>query len=402
MTIKEQFLKLTEYTIPYGYEHTLLKYLPYGLKQDSFGNYYKLIGESETLFVCHLDTVSDKYVKINHIIDGNIIKTDGKTILGGDNKVGVCILSHMIENNVPGCYYFFLGEEPPHSRLGSRSALKNNMEFFLKFKRVIAFDRKHDCSIITRQNAMNCCSPEFVEELQREYSHFGINLKPDPTGWYTDSATFIKVIPEVTNISSGTWFEHTTKEYVDISFVEKIANASVNIDWEYLPTVRQLPNPRIRKNVKPFDTFNDKTSLETLNKLKRLFNNFMYLCIDCEDFEPGDEITFAHMHEDREFKFVIENGTIYIRKYKIGDIFDLIKYFNLKPKNYVDIDELIDFIYKIINKNYDNKINMNDKIFIKLLSDEFFITLYEFQKLIRNKKIFLENFKINGNFIEFL
>jgi hypothetical protein len=154
--IKELFLKLTEYTIPHGYEDKLAPILKeFNLSKDSTGNYYKVIGKSETLFTTHLDTYSKKYEKVKHIIEGNIIKTDGTTILGGDNKLGCSILLYMIENKIPGTYYFFLGEEPIISGglYGSKNALSKNREFFSKFKRAIAFDRKQTGSIVTRQTA---------------------------------------------------------------------------------------------------------------------------------------------------------------------------------------------------------------------------------------------------------
>ena len=85
MNFKETFLKLTEYTIPYKHESKLEKYLPKGYKKDSISNYYIEVGNSETLFTTHLDTYSSKYEKVTHVIEGNMIKTDGKTILGGDD-----------------------------------------------------------------------------------------------------------------------------------------------------------------------------------------------------------------------------------------------------------------------------------------------------------------------------
>ena len=42
--LKDLFLKLTEYTIPYGHETKLEKYLPTGYKKDSIGNYYIQVG----------------------------------------------------------------------------------------------------------------------------------------------------------------------------------------------------------------------------------------------------------------------------------------------------------------------------------------------------------------------
>ena len=47
MDIKNLFLKLTEYTIPFGYEHTLEHLLPKGVKKDSIGNYYIEKGNRE-------------------------------------------------------------------------------------------------------------------------------------------------------------------------------------------------------------------------------------------------------------------------------------------------------------------------------------------------------------------
>ena len=135
--IKDTFLKLTEYTIPFGKEHTLRKYLPNGTRKDSFGNYYIKIGNSETLFTTHLDTYATEYERIEQLVDGDIVKTDRKTTLGGDNKLGCSILLYMIENRVPGLYYFFVGEEPlcPHGgRYGSRSALKANENMFKRYK----------------------------------------------------------------------------------------------------------------------------------------------------------------------------------------------------------------------------------------------------------------------------
>jgi ribulose-5-phosphate 4-epimerase/fuculose-1-phosphate aldolase len=84
--VKKTFLKLTSTTVPYGYEDKLVEAMrdlfPEGLKKDTWGNYVYTIGESRTIFAAHLDTVSKDFVKVKHIIDGNIIRTDGKTTLG--------------------------------------------------------------------------------------------------------------------------------------------------------------------------------------------------------------------------------------------------------------------------------------------------------------------------------
>ena len=112
MKIKETFLSLTTKTYPHGTESDLFHLLPQDLEIDDFGNLYKQIGDKpSTMFACHLDTATSARTNVNHVFEGDIIKTDGTSILGADDKAGVTILMYMMENNIPGLYYFFLGEE---------------------------------------------------------------------------------------------------------------------------------------------------------------------------------------------------------------------------------------------------------------------------------------------------
>lgn len=242
MNFKETFLKLTQWTIPHGYEETIAHLLPKGCQKDAEGNYFITIGNSETLFTCHLDTVSTR-AKVNHIVIGSVIKTDGKTILGGDNKAGVCILMYLIEQGVPGTYYFFVGEEC--GTIGSRWALKNNQEYFKKFKRAVAFDRRNEGSIITYQRGSRSASDEFADALSIEMSKYGMDFKNDPHGVYTDTAVFVAVIPECTNLSAGVHNEHTNAEFVDISYTEKVAKAASKVDWENLPVIREAKEEKL-------------------------------------------------------------------------------------------------------------------------------------------------------------
>jgi hypothetical protein len=237
---KETFLNLTEYTVPFGWESRLEPYMPAGVRKDIHGNYFIQIGESETLFTSHLDTVGYKSEKVNHIIDGDIISTDGTTILGGDNKAGVTILMYLISQGVPGTYYFFVGEEVGCK--GSRAALASDPVFFGQFKRAIAFDRRKTGSIITHQHWSRCCSDVFAESLAAEFAEQGMLYQADENGIFTDTAVFVDVIPECTNLSSGVWGEHTKFEYVNIHILKKIARAAAGIDWESLPAHRIIPS----------------------------------------------------------------------------------------------------------------------------------------------------------------
>lgn len=236
MNIKDTFLSLTSRTYPYGYEDELTCFLPDGYKMDQDGNYFYEVGKNnKNIFACHLDTACKTYTEVNHVFDGKIIRTDGRTILGADDKAGVTILLYMIYHNVPGLYYFFVGEEV--GCIGSTSAAKRT-EFFSKYNTIISFDRRGTTSIITHQSSKRTCSDEFADSLSKEFSKFSLNLEKDDGGVYTDSAEFMSVIPECTNISVGYYKEHTFDENQDISFLERLCNACVLINWNGLKISR--------------------------------------------------------------------------------------------------------------------------------------------------------------------
>jgi hypothetical protein len=141
----------------------------------------------------------------------------------------------MIQNNVPGLYYFFIGEEV--GCVGSGLAAQYG-DFKGKYDRIISFDRRDTGSIITFQSSSRCCSESFADSLCTELNRSGMNYRSDDGGVYTDSAEFMGLIPECTNVSVGYYKEHTTTEHQDISHLISLAKACVKVSWETLPTVR--------------------------------------------------------------------------------------------------------------------------------------------------------------------
>jgi hypothetical protein len=239
MDIKEKFLSLTNQTYPHGKEHELFDKLPQNLDMDEFGNLFIKIGESDVMFTSHLDTATSAFTKVNHVFEGNLIKTDGKSILGADDKAGVTVMLYMIEKNIPGLYYFFLGEEV--GCVGSKKvAEKQKIEKIPYINKVISFDRRGTDSIITYQASSRCCSDKFGEELSKRLNEVEstFKYKNDPTGVYTDSAQFVRIYPECTNISVGYYSEHTYSERQDIEQLTKLAEACTKIDWNTLPVDR--------------------------------------------------------------------------------------------------------------------------------------------------------------------
>jgi hypothetical protein len=243
-SVKQLFLNLTKMQIPFDYEKTLEPLLPKGVKTDAHGNYYIKVGETKSMFCAHLDTYCYQYKRVWHIRDGDKIKTDGTTTLGGDDKAGATIMIKMIEAGVPGLYYFFRGEEgvtSPTGTWGSKQALKSYKENFKKYDRCIAFDRRDNNNLITQQMYTECCSNDFAEALIKDLKEYNLIYYEDPTGMWCDSGVFMETIPECTNISVGYQNEHTFKEVQDIDHLEKLVDACLNINWEELPTKRD-PN----------------------------------------------------------------------------------------------------------------------------------------------------------------
>lgn len=246
MRIKRKFKQLTKNTYPFGTEKYLESHLPEGIIADNFGNYYIMIGGSpSTMFTCHLDTACSTKQKVVHIDKDNFITTDGTTILGADDKAGMVVLLYMIENKIPGLYYFFIGEEV--GCIGSTKLSNHwfNTEFSKHITKVISFDRRGINSVITEQLLERCCSDEFALSLCDRFNSLklGFNFCPDPTGIFTDSAEFMDIVPECTNISVGYYNEHTSNEIQDIDFLKKLCKAVCIIDWESLPISRN-PNTK--------------------------------------------------------------------------------------------------------------------------------------------------------------
>jgi hypothetical protein len=235
------FLHLCSWTVPHGGEDTY--YGPMladlGFKSDGLGNWWFEISNGdqrpETCFMCHLDTSGHEAAPIKRYIAQSVCYTDGKSILGADDRAGLAIILHMVAKDVPGLYYLFVGEEV--GCIGSMRAAKSKA-MPLHIKRAISFDRKGKDSIVTHQCGQKCCSREFALALTNELNAYGMTYAPDPTGLFTDSLEFAETVPECTNISVGYYDQHSNKERQDLAFLAYLAEVCTKIDWEGLPTER--------------------------------------------------------------------------------------------------------------------------------------------------------------------
>lgn len=320
--IKNTFLNLIQKTYPYGKEKEILSYLP-KLDKDEYNNYYLIIGDNKpkTMFTSHLDSACSEQVKVNYhrITDENgdeLVYTDRKSILGADDKAGVTLMLYMIANKIPGLYYFFIGEE--YGRIGSIDLVNNfnNIEHLSNINKCISFDRRGLNSIITKQLGDRCCSDQFADSLANEYKKNGINMSKDNTGIYTDSASFMLKIPECTNISVGYYNEHTTNEYQNLTFLEKLCKVSVKINWESLTINRKL-------------NIIDETSNKIIHELKHNIIDSKYILYT--------EITDNNIW----VKFYLTHYDLTTSIYIINDISNILKKYNIKEDFIIDDDDLL-------------------------------------------------------------
>ena len=204
---------------------------------DAAGNLHV---DARTLFIAHVDTV-------HHTGGTNKInKTDTKwsagmkdQCLGADDGAGVAMLMHLMHSGIPAYYIFSQGEEC--GGIGAKFLADFDDATLLQFDRAVAFDRKGIDSVITHQFGGRCCSDAFAVALSlalNTASDDALFLSPDNTGVYTDTAEFTKLIPECTNISVGYDGAHGDKESIDVLYLQMLADAVVQINWDNLPTER--------------------------------------------------------------------------------------------------------------------------------------------------------------------
>ena len=196
---------------------------------DQYGNVTVRIGQSNTAFTAHTDTVENKLgVNELEVSAEGLVTVKGGGILGADDGSGMYILLRMIAVNKPGVYVFFATEEL--GRIGSE-----NYTMSTGVNKVISFDRKGVDNLITHQMGERGCSDAFADAF---IAGFGLPYKKDPTGSFTDSYSFFGTVSECINLSVGYYNQHSKNESQDVVFLEQLVDACIAMDWESLPAER--------------------------------------------------------------------------------------------------------------------------------------------------------------------
>lgn len=203
-----------------------------GARADAFGNVIvDTCDHPEMLFSCHTDTVDHEigFRKVVYDVGTSIMFAQGNDILGADDGAGVFIMVNMIAANVPGRYVFHRAEE--RGALGAKWIIENTPEVLSGMRFALAFDRMGTDEVITNMITGITCSNEFAQTL---CSELGDHFIP-ADGIYTDTAFYIKHIPNCTNISVGYYDQHTDYESLDVSYLLALTNHLINnVVWAHL------------------------------------------------------------------------------------------------------------------------------------------------------------------------
>ena len=206
---------------------------PFKPAMDNYGNHIIEVptpeGHPRIMWSTHTDTVHwhDGQQKVE--VTGCMAWTSDGSCLGADDTVGNWLALEMIKAKVPGVYVFHREEESGGG--GSMWLAKNMPSWLGRFDCAIALDRAGYRDVITHQAGSRCCSEAFAKSLaallQGEFS-------PCSSGVFTDTANYVDLIGECTNLSVGYFKQHGPMEHTNLSFAVSLRDALVAADWSQL------------------------------------------------------------------------------------------------------------------------------------------------------------------------
>ena len=189
-------------------------------------------GSTDTLFVCHLDTVHRRPGhQTIHPVKGLTqawITPDGEC-LGADDGAGLWLMLELIAAGLPGTYLFHLGEES--GCRGSRWMAEQHAGWLKGFSRCIGLDRPGTTDVVTHFVGTRGCRQSFAEQLSGRLSKglSGYALTPCHRGGLTDAMSYIGLIPECTNISVGYHQQHGPREWLDAGYLRALKWALIEV-----------------------------------------------------------------------------------------------------------------------------------------------------------------------------
>jgi hypothetical protein len=205
---------------------------------DAAGNYIVQVGDdSRVMWSSHTDTVHHKAGRQRVVISGDNFKLghgSDSACLGADCSTGVWLMREMILNQVKGLYVFHDSEEVGGH--GSAWLAKNHGGLLDGIDFCIAFDRKGFDSVITHQIGGRTASDLFASSIAPLLPNV---YRCDTGGTFTDSANYVDVIAECTNLSVGYLAQHTAQETQSVSHALALRESLLRFDESKLVASRK-------------------------------------------------------------------------------------------------------------------------------------------------------------------
>lgn len=236
MSVNKELMEMLAYKRPAGSKTEsmfIAKYLDTipGMKKDKAGNRIMTVGKSpDIMFSCHTDTVHHEAGFTMPEAKKGIISANGE-ILGADDCAGIWLMREMIFSGKRGLYVFHREEEV--GGWGSLHISKRNLSLLTPIRAAIALDRMGDKDIITHMGERTC-SDVFAQSLAHG---LGIKtLKPCAGGVFTDTANYVGIVPECSNVSVGYVRAHSKHETLDTHYLDNLLDVLLALDTDALQT----------------------------------------------------------------------------------------------------------------------------------------------------------------------
>jgi hypothetical protein len=208
-----------------------------GMYSDDYGNRLLISPGSKVMISVHTDSVHRTDGKQKIALSSNgIVSLSGKektsNCLGADDCSGIYAALRMIEAGVKATFVFHRNEEK--GGMGSHWLARNYPQWLEAFDVCLALDRRGTQDIITAQKWSKCASEEFASSLatQLDMGH------QESDGIFTDSANYVDLIPECSNLSIGYRNEHSRWETLDLNYLEAVIQRLIQVDWNGLEIAR--------------------------------------------------------------------------------------------------------------------------------------------------------------------
>lgn len=208
-----------------------------GMYADGYGNRILISEGSKVMISCHTDSVHTKagFQKLSISKSGVVSLASYEltsNCLGADDCAGMYAALRMIEAGVKATFVFHRNEE--RGGHGSTWLAHNYPGWCAAFDVCLALDRRGTKDVIVTQSWGKCASDEFALGLA---SQLGLGHKP-ADGIFTDSANYVDLIPECSNISIGYQREHTSFETLDLNYLEYVIQRLIAVNWDEVPIAR--------------------------------------------------------------------------------------------------------------------------------------------------------------------